>query len=83
MKASYSLTKRKVAIMKTLSALIVGGALTLGTALAQDAPKPAAPAAPAAQTKAKKHRKHHKKAATATTVQPAAPAAAAPVAPKK
>ena len=47
--------------MKILSALIVGGALTLGTAMAQDAPKPANPAAPATQTKVKKHRKHHKK----------------------
>jgi hypothetical protein len=63
--------------MKTLSALIVGGALTLGTAMAQDAPKPANSTAPATQTKAKKHRKHHKKGATAATATPAAPAAAA------
>jgi hypothetical protein len=66
--------------MKTLSALIVGGALTLGTAMAQDAPKPAAPAAPAAksQTKVKKHR-HYKKGAAATTAPAtAAPATAAP-----
>ena len=77
MKASYSLDreKRKVTIMKTLSALIVGGALTLGTAMAQDAPKPATPAAPAAksQTKAKKHHKHSKKGAAAVTATPAAP----------
>ena len=60
--------------MKTLSALIAGGALTLGMAMAQDAPKSAAPATPATQTKVKKHRKHHKKAATVTT----APATATP-----
>jgi len=61
--------------MKTLSALIAGGALTLGIAMAQDAPKPAAPVAPAAksQTKVKKHR-HHKKDAAVT----AAPATATP-----
>jgi hypothetical protein len=65
--------------MKTLSALIVGGALTLGTAMAQDAPKPAAPAAPATQTKVKKHRKHHKKGSAAATATPAAaPSTAAP-----
>jgi hypothetical protein len=83
-KASHSLDKRKVNIMKTLTSLLVGGALTLGTAMAQDAPKPATPAAPAAQnqTKAKKHRKHHKKGATATAT-PAAPAAAAPASAKK
>jgi len=52
--------------MKTLSALIIGGALTLGVAMAQTAPKPANSTAPATQTKAKKHRKHHKKGATAT-----------------
>ena len=59
--------------MKTLSALIVGGALTLGMAMAQDAPKPATPAAPAAksQTKVKKHHKHHKKGATAANTTPA------------
>ena len=68
--------------MKTLSALIVGGALTLGVAMAQDAPKPANSTAPATQTKVKKHRKHHKKATNATTATPAAPAAAA-TAPKK
>ena len=39
--------------MKTLTTLIVGGALTLGTAMAQDAPKPATPAAPAAQNQTK------------------------------
>ena len=69
--------------MKTLSALIVGGALTLGTAMAQDAPKPANSAAPATQTKVKKHRKHHKKGAAATTATPAAPATAATPAPAK
>ena len=53
--------------MKILSALIVGGALTLGTAMAQTAPKPATPAA---QTHVKKHRKHHKKGATAATATP-------------
>ena len=58
--------------MKILSALIVGGALTLGTAMAQDAPKPANPAAPATQTKVKKHRKHHKKGAAHKTATPAA-----------
>jgi hypothetical protein len=86
-KASHSLNRRKVNIMKTLTSLIAGGALTLGTAMAQNAPKPAAPAAPAAQTqtKVKKHRKHHKKGAAATTATPAAPANAAPsvAAPKK
>jgi hypothetical protein len=60
--------------MKTLSALIVGGALTLGVAMAQDAPKPANSTAPATQTKVKKHRKHHKTGAAAT----ATPANAAP-----
>jgi hypothetical protein len=69
--------------MKTLSALIVGGALTLGMAMAQDAPKPANSTAPATQTKAKKHHKRHKKGATATTATPAAPATAAPAASKK
>jgi hypothetical protein len=63
--------------MKTLSALIIGGALTLGTAMAQDAPKPANPAAPATQTKVKKHHRHHKKGATDKT-QANAPANAAP-----
>jgi hypothetical protein len=70
--------------MKTLSTLLVGGALTLGTAMAQDAPKPATPAAPAAQTKATKHRKHKKGAAkTATTAAPAINATPVNVAPKK
>ena len=69
--------------MKTLSALILGGALTLGTAMAQDAPKPANSTAPATQTKAKKHRKHQKKGATAATATPAAPSTAAPAAAKK
>jgi hypothetical protein len=59
--------------MKTLTSLIVGGALALGTAMAQDAPKPANPAKPAAQTKVKRHRKHHKKGA-AKTATPAASA---------
>ena len=58
--------------MKTLTSLIVGGALALGTAMAQDAPKPANPAKPAAQTKAKRHRKHHKKGATHRAATPAA-----------
>ena len=61
--------------MKTLSALIVGGALTLGTAMAQDAPKPANPAAPATQTKVKKHRRHHKKGAADKTTPAASNAA--------
>jgi hypothetical protein len=84
-KASYSLDKekRKATIMKTLSALIVGGALTLGTAMAQNAPKPATPAAPATQTNVKKHRKHHKTGTTAATATPAAPSTAAPAAAKK
>ena len=70
--------------MKTLSALIVGGALTLGTAMAQDAPKPANSAAPATQTKVKKHRKHHnKKGAAATTAATPATAATATPAPAK
>ena len=73
--------------MKTLSVLIAGGALTLGVAMAQDAPKPANSTAPATQTKVKKHRKHHnKKNASVTSATPAAaPAAAAPAAtaPKK
>jgi hypothetical protein len=84
-KASYSLqlqkeTDKEGTNMKTLSALIVGGALTLGVAMAQDAPKAATPAAPAAQTKTKvkKHHKHNKKSATAApaVATPAAPAAA-------
>jgi hypothetical protein len=61
--------------MKTLSALIIGGALTLGMAMAQDAPKPAYSTATAAKTKVKKHRKHHKKGAAASTATPATPAA--------
>jgi hypothetical protein len=61
--------------MKTLSALIIGGALTLGMAMAQDAPKPANSTAAATKTKVKKHRKHHKKGAAASTATPAAPAA--------
>lgn len=66
--------------MKTLSVLIAGGALALGVAMAQDAPKPATPAAPAtkSQTKVKKHHKHHKKGAAATPA-----AAPSNVAPKK
>jgi hypothetical protein len=70
--------------MKTLSALIVGGALTLGTAMAQ-APKPANTAAPATQTKVKKHRKHHNKkgAAATTAATPAASATATPAPAKK
>jgi hypothetical protein len=64
--------------MKILTSLIAGGALTLGTVMAQDAPKPAASTAPAAQNqttpKAKKHRKHKKGAANKTT-KPATPAA--------
>ena len=66
--------------MKILTSLIAGGALTLGTAMAQDAPKPATPAAQT-QTKVKKHRKHHKKGATDKTATSVAPAANA--APKK
>jgi hypothetical protein len=71
--------------MKILTSLIAGGALTLGIAMAQDAPKPAAPAAPAAaaaqtqtkdKTKVKKHRKHKKDAKTTAP-------AANNVAPKK
>jgi len=59
--------------MKTLTGLLVAGALTLGVAMAQDAPKTAnpAPAAPAkANSKVKKHRTHHKKA-VAKTATPA------------
>ena len=41
--------------MQTLRYLLVGGVLTLGAAMAKEAPKPATPAAPASQTKAKKH----------------------------
>ena len=63
--------------MKTLSALIIGGALTLGTAMAQDAPKPANSRRTGRnQTQVKKHRKHHKKGATAVKTAPAAPATA-------
>jgi hypothetical protein len=75
--------------MKILTILMAGGALMLGTAFAQDAPKTAAPAALAASVtkdaKVKKHRvKHNKKAAAATTATPAASTAApANVAPKK
>jgi hypothetical protein len=71
--------------MKILSVLIVGGALTLGVAMAQDAPKSANSTAPATQAKVKKHRKHHKKGAAATTATPAASSTAAPAnaAPKK
>ena len=73
--------------MKILTTLIAGGALTLGTVMAQDAPKPAAPAAPATHNqtppKAKKHRKH-KKGATDKTTQPAATTPApSNLAPKK
>ena len=53
--------------MKILSALIIGGALTLGTAMAQNAPQPANPAAPATHSKVKKHHKHHKKGAADKT----------------
>jgi len=66
--------------MKTLTSLIAGGALVLGTAMAQDAPKPATPAAKA-DTKGKKHRKHQKKGTADKTATSAAPAAN--VAPKK
>jgi len=66
--------------MKILTSLIAGGALTLGTAMAQDAPKPAAPAAKT-DTKAKRHRILHKKRATDKTATSVAPAANA--APKK
>jgi hypothetical protein len=61
--------------MKTLRYLLVGGVLTLGVAMAKDAPKPATPAASASQTKAKKHHKHKKTAKTTATP----PAKAAPV----
>jgi hypothetical protein len=40
--------------MKTLRYLLVGGVLTLGAAMAKDAPKPATPVAHTSQTKAKK-----------------------------
>jgi len=72
--------------MKILTSLMAGGALMLGTAFAQDAPKAATPAAPVTkEAKVKKHRvKHHKKGAAATTTTPAASTAApANVAPKK
>lgn len=55
--------------MKILTSLIVGGALMLGVAMAQDAPKTAAPAT---QTKVKKHRRHHKKGAAHKAATPAA-----------
>jgi hypothetical protein len=65
--------------MKTLRYLLVGGVLTLGAAMAKDAPKPATPAAHASQTNAKKHHKKawrmplHKKAAKTTATPAAAP----------
>jgi hypothetical protein len=64
--------------MKTLRFLLVGGVLTLGAAMANDAPKPATPAAPASHTNAKKHHKKgwlplHKKAPKTTATPPAAP----------
>jgi hypothetical protein len=65
--------------MKTFRYLLVGGVLTLGAAMAKDAPKPATPAAPTSQTNAKKHHKKgwrmplHKKAAKTTATPPAAP----------
>ena len=65
--------------MKTLRYLLVGGVLTLGAAMAKDAPKPATPAAPASHTNAKKHHKKgwmlplHKKAPKTTATPPAAP----------
>jgi hypothetical protein len=70
--------------MKTLTSLLAGGALTLGTVMAQDAPKSATPAAAPAgqnqtQTKAKKHRRH-KKNSVDKTGKTAAPASAAPAA---
>ena len=43
--------------MKTLRYLLAGGLLTLGAAIAKEAPKPTTPAAPASQTKSKKHNK--------------------------
>jgi hypothetical protein len=66
--------------MKILTSLIAAGVLTLGTAMAQDAPKPAAPAAKT-NTKVKRHRMHHKKHATDKTTTSVAPAAN--TAPKK
>jgi hypothetical protein len=65
--------------MKTLRYLLVGGILTLGAAMAKDAPKPATTAAHPSQTNAKKHHKKtwrlplHKKAAKTTATSPAAP----------
>ncbi|MCU1334509.1 MAG: hypothetical protein JWO19_90 [Bryobacterales bacterium] len=60
--------------MKTLTSLLVGGALMLGTAMAQDAPKSATPAGPAAQNqttpKVKKHRKHKKDKTAKPAVTP-------------
>jgi hypothetical protein len=65
--------------MKTLTYLLVGGVLTLGAAMAKNAPKPATPAASASQTNSKKHHKKgwmrplHKKTAKTTATPPAAP----------
>ena len=73
--------------MKILTSLIAGSALTLGTMMAQDAPKPAASTAPAAKTqaapKAKKHRKHKK--SSKKTTEPTTPSKVAPtnIVPKK
>jgi hypothetical protein len=67
--------------MKILTVLIAGGALMLGTAFAQDAPKTTTPAAQTpAKAKVKKHHKHKKTAtpAAATHAAPVTPANAAP-----
>jgi hypothetical protein len=53
--------------MKTLRYLLISGVLTLGAAMAKEAPKPATPAASASQTNAKKHHKHKKTAKTTAT----------------
>jgi hypothetical protein len=58
--------------MKILRYLLVGGVLTLGAAMARDAPKPETHTS---QTKAKKHHKHKKTTKTMATP----PANAAPV----
>jgi hypothetical protein len=75
-------------VMKTLTSLLIGGALLIGPALAQDSKSPAKPAAAptaqgaastsAAPTKSvKKHKKHNKttKPAASSTAKPAVPPA--------
>ena len=68
--------------MKLFISMIVGGALMLGTVMAQSTSKPAAATTPAAKvatettkkTKVKRHRKHKKAAKPAATTATTTPA---------